>query len=69
LNFLSAGNLKTLRRKRRVQWVYLLFAERYGSHGVERLGGERRILDRLECADVTNPFRALQEMAQDLFGI
>jgi LAO/AO transport system kinase len=69
LIFLSAGDLEKLRRKNRVQWVYLLFAERYGSHGVERLGGERRILDRLECTDVTNPFSAFQELARDLVGI
>ena len=69
LNFLRSGSLEILRRKRNIQWVYLLFAERYGSHGVERLGGETRILNRLERADVTNPFRALQEMAQDLFGV
>ena len=68
LNFLRSGNLEIVRRKRSIQWVYLLFAERYGSHGVERLGGQAQILDRLECADVTNPFRALQELAQDLVG-
>jgi LAO/AO transport system kinase len=68
LKFLFSKSLETLRRKRRVQWVYLLFVERYGSHGVERLGGEARILDRLECADVTNPFRAFQELARDLVG-
>ena len=69
LNFLRSGSLATLRRKRRIQWVYLLFAERYGSYGVEHLGGEARILDRLEHADVTNPFRALQDLAQDLVEI
>jgi LAO/AO transport system kinase len=66
LNFLSSGHLDNLRRAHRIQWVYLLFAERFGSHGVERLGGERRILERLACADVTNPFRALQDLIQEV---
>jgi hypothetical protein len=40
--------------------------ERFGSHGVERLGGEERILGRLEEMDARNPFRALQELARDM---
>jgi LAO/AO transport system kinase len=68
LNFLSPEHLDDLRRVHRVQWVYLLFAERFGSHGVERLGGERRILERLARADVTNPFSALQDLARDVSG-
>ena len=68
LDFLSAGRLDGLRREHRIQWVYLLFAERFGSHGVERLGGEQRILQRLALADLTNPFSALQGLAQELSG-
>jgi LAO/AO transport system kinase len=68
LSLLSSGHLENLRRAHRVQWVYLLFAERFGSHGVERLGGEHRILERLARADVTNPFRALQDLAGDIVG-
>lgn len=68
LSLLSSGHLENLRRAHRVQWVYLLFAERFGSHGVERLGGEHRILERLAQADVTNPFRALQDLAGDIVG-
>jgi LAO/AO transport system kinase len=68
LDFLSSGNLEDLRRMRRVQWVVHLFAERFGSYGVERLGGECGIIERLERADVSNPFRALRELAQELMG-
>jgi LAO/AO transport system kinase len=68
LDFLSSGRLDGLRREHRIQWVYLLFAERFGSHGVERLGGEQRILQRLALADLTNPFSALQGLAQELSG-
>jgi GTPase len=68
LNFSSSGNLENLRRMRCILWVYHLFAERFGSHGVERLGGECRIIERLERADVSNPFRALRELAREIMG-
>jgi LAO/AO transport system kinase len=68
LDFLSSGSLEDQRRMRRVQWVVHLFAERFGSYGVERLGGECRILARLERADLSNPFRALRELAQEVMG-
>lgn len=64
--FLSAGDLEKRRRGHRIQWTYLLFLERFGSHGAERLGGEERIFERLEGLDVINPFRALDELAQDM---
>jgi len=63
---LSSGDLEKRRRGHRIQWTYLLFLERYGSHGAERLGGEERILKRLDGLDVSNPFRALHELAQDM---
>ena len=62
---LSAGDLAKLRREHRIRWVYLLFLERFGSHGVERLGGEDGILERLRAADLDNPFRALEDLAGD----
>ena len=65
LDFLSSGRLNDLRRMHRVQWVYILFVERFGSYGVERLGGERQIYERLEAADMSNPLRALQELAEE----
>ena len=49
-----------------IQWTYLLFLERSGSHGAERLGGEERIFKRLDGLDVSNPFSALHELAQDM---
>ena len=62
---LLAGSLEKRRRENRIRWVYLLFQESFGSHGVERLGGEDRVLERLERADVTNPYKALHELARD----
>jgi hypothetical protein len=64
--FLAAGDLEKRRRGHRIQWTYLLFIERFGSNGAERLGGEGRIFERLEGLDVSNPFRALDELAQDM---
>ena len=60
---LSTDELEKRRREHRIRWVYLLFLERYGSQGVERLGGEGKILERLKVADLANPFRALQDLA------
>ncbi|MGE5256476.1 MAG: methylmalonyl Co-A mutase-associated GTPase MeaB [Hyphomicrobiales bacterium] len=62
---LKADDLAKLRREHRIRWVYLLFLERFGSHGVERLGGEGGILERLRAADLDNPFRALEDLAGD----
>ena len=62
---LTAGELETLRCERRISWVYLLFLERFGSHGVERLGGEGKILDRLRAADLADPFKALRDLTRD----
>lgn len=64
--FLAAGDLEKRRRGHRIQWTYLLFLERFGSHGAERLGGEERIFERLEGLDVSNPFGVLNELAQDM---
>lgn len=67
--FLSRGELESRRRRQRVEWAYLLFSERFGSYGVERLGGEAVIRGRLEEMDLSDPFRALQELARGLSGI
>ncbi len=68
LNFLSSGDLENLRRMRSVLWVCHLFAERFGSHGVERLGGEARIVERLGRTDVSNPFNALRALSEEITG-
>ena len=65
---LFAGRLEKRRRENRIRWVYLLFQEGFGSHGVERLGGEGRVLERLERANVTNPYTALNELARDVLS-
>ncbi|MCK7514093.1 MAG: hypothetical protein MZV70_65500 [Desulfobacterales bacterium] len=55
--FLSAGDLEKRRRGHRIQWTYLLFRERFGSNGAERLGGEERIFERLEGAGREQPLQ------------
>jgi len=60
---LTASNLEKRRRENRVQWVYLLFRESFGSQGVERMGGEARILERIEQSDIANPYKTLQALS------
>ncbi len=64
-----AGRLEKCRRENRIRWIYLLFQERFGNYGVDRLGGEARVLERIERADVTNPYSVLRELVRDLFEI
>jgi LAO/AO transport system kinase len=68
IRLLSAGDLEKRRRAHRIHWIYILFQERFGSYGVERLGGEVRILQRLGRMDVANPFKVLEELALDVTG-
>lgn len=65
---LAEGDLATARRKHRVQWIYLMFRERFGSWGIEGLGGEALLLRRIDAVDVTNPFRVLQDLARQLLS-
>lgn len=60
---LAASNLEKRRRENRVRWVYLLFRESFGSQGVERLGGEARIMERIEQSDIANPYKTLQTLS------
>jgi len=65
---LSGGGLEKRRRDHRIHWIYMLFLERLGSYGVERLGGESRILQRLGRMDVANPFKVLHELTLEVTG-
>jgi LAO/AO transport system kinase len=66
---LLVGRLEKRRVENRIRWVYLLFVERFGNYGVERLGGEAPILERIARADVANPYHVLRELARELFEI
>lgn len=68
LRFLAAGDLTRRRKGHRVQWIYLMFRERFGSFGVERLGGGDKLLESIAANAVDNPFQVLQRLANEMIG-
>jgi LAO/AO transport system kinase len=68
--FLTANKMiETKRRQNRARWVYILFKERFGSFGVELLGGEENIFQFIEQLDTTNPFEGLDELTEKMWKI
>jgi len=61
-NFLQNRDLENARNRQRSKWVVLLFMERYGSYGIDRLGGEKRVLQIIAETDTKNPFRSFSEL-------
>ena len=45
----------------------MIFRERFGSFGVDMLGGEKNILGLLKHADIINPFEEVQTLEQMLW--
>lgn len=68
-NFLRDNNIEAVRKHNRCRWVYVLFRERFGSHGVEMLGGESSVLDLISKTDITNPFRSMETLAEKLHDL
>ena len=64
--FLLENDIDGTRHRHRCQWVAVLFNERFGSFGVEMLGGEKRVLQMITETDTTNPFRSLAELEKRL---
>ena len=63
--FLSErGIMEELRRQHRIEWVSMLFSERFGSFGVEVLGGEENVRSFIEHSDVLNPLESLEMLAE-----
>jgi len=52
------------RRKQNLyRWVTASFMERFGTYGVEQLGGEKQVLSRLNQAGIANPLAGLRLLA------
>jgi len=64
--FLRDSDFDGRRRQHRCQWVYVLFEERFGSFGVELLGGEEGVLQTIAETDTTDPFRSLDLLEKRL---
>jgi len=54
------------RRHNRISWILLLYRERFGSFGMETLGGEENILRLIEQVDIGNPFYGLCRLTEKL---
>jgi LAO/AO transport system kinase len=65
--FLGPEGRARRRRAQRVQWACLQFRDEFGSYGVERLGGEERVRQRLWAAE-TDPCSLLPELAREMTG-
>jgi LAO/AO transport system kinase len=61
---LGSAGLGRRRRESRIRWAYLFFREAFGSYGVERLGGEQRVLERLAEAEA-DPCGMLPQLARE----
>jgi LAO/AO transport system kinase len=65
--YLNERNISEKRRQNRMKWVHMIFRERFGSFGVDMLGGEKNILGLLKHADIINPFEEVQTLEQMLW--
>ena len=66
--FLSEkGILETFRRRKRIEWVIMLFRERFGAFGFEVLGGEEKVRKMIARGDINNPLERLQALEKRVF--
>lgn len=54
------GLLGDLRRRNRIEWIRMLFKERFGDYGMEVLGGEAAVQHLIAFSDTTNPLDTLE---------
>ncbi len=64
---LSGGDMAGQRRRHRIFWIYLMYKERFGSFGIETLGGEEEVLGIIDRSDVSNPFAGLHKLTEALW--
>jgi LAO/AO transport system kinase len=67
LDHLSCCDMTERRRQNRIFWIYLLYRERFGSFGIEALGGEEKILSIIKEYDIVNPFYGLGRLTDKLW--
>lgn len=69
LHLVETGFLERRRRNSRIEWIMQLARERFGSFGIERLGGEEEVRNAvLRQSNVSNPFAILSEFEGDIIG-
>ena len=64
---ISNNQIEARRIQNRLQWIYMLFKERFGSFGVDLLGGEKNIFKLINDASASNPYETLEFLAQKMW--
>lgn len=68
-NFLYTNNLNDKRKKNRIHWIFMLFKERFGSFGIEVLGGQDKIYQVIEHGNISNPFSGMNNLTDRMWKI
>jgi len=66
-SFLNDTCLTKKRHLNRVQWILMMFKERFGMFGLETLGGESSILKQIAGFDLTNPFYCFEKLTHEMW--
>jgi LAO/AO transport system kinase len=64
---MSCHDINLIRRQHRINWIFLLFKERFGSFGIETLGGEEKVFSLIKRNDIVNPFDGLKQLTEMLW--
>lgn len=65
--FLSeSGMIEDLRLQHRLEWVNMLFRERFGSFGFDALGGEDKVQKIIQSSNLLNPLERLKVLENNL---
>lgn len=62
----ESGGLRARRRRARETCVLEALTRRYGSFGLERIGGPEAVSRRLDAADAPSPFALADELSRDI---
>ncbi len=68
-SFLKDTCLTKKRRFNRVQWILMMFKERFGMFGIETLGGESSVLKQIADFDLTNPFFCFEKLTHKMWSL
>jgi LAO/AO transport system kinase len=56
------GLMEELRHRNRIEWIGMLFKERFGDYGLEVLGGDVALRSLIAASDTTNPLDSLARL-------
>lgn len=62
------GLLEELRHRNRIEWISMLFIERFGDYGLEVLGGEEAVRRLIAASNTANPLDSLDGLEKKLLS-